>query len=93
MDERSRVEIEAENKLAAEAENERVHQLVTDFKHSFETPGGKRTYKHLSDFCLEHESTFIVDSERKSSFNEGARAVILEIRRWLDYDLTNLNQE
>ncbi len=73
--------LEEEAKQIAE-----VQQLVTDMKHSFETPCGKRTYKHLSEFCLEHASTFVVDSDRKSAFNEGARAVILEIRQWLDYD-------
>ena len=93
MDERSRVEIEAENRLAAEEKSEIIHQRVTDFKHAFETAHGKRVYKKLSEFCLEKSSTYIEGSPHRTSFNEGARAVILEIRRWLDYDLTKLNQE
>ena len=68
-------------------------QRVTDFKHSFESGPGKRVDEHLSRFCLEHRSTFVEDSGRKSDFNEGARSVILEIRRWLNFDLTKLNKE
>ncbi len=70
-----------------------VEERVSDFKHSFESGPGKRTYLYLSEFCLEKEGTFVEDSERKSSFNDGARSVILEIRHWLDFDLTKLSKE
>ena len=86
--EQTREEIEAENRLAIEEHKEKIQQLVSDFKHSFESGPGMRTLKHLSWFCLEKESTFVEGSEMKSAFNEGARSVILEIRRWLDYDFT-----
>jgi len=70
-----------------------VQERVADFKYSFGSGPGLRVLKHLSTFCLEKRSTFVEESERKSSFNEGARSVILEIRRWLDYDLSKLNKE
>jgi len=70
-----------------------IEERVIDFMHSFGTPNGERVLAYLSRFCLENSSTFVEDSERKSSFNEGARSVILEIRHWLDYDLTKLNKE
>jgi len=70
-----------------------VKQRNMDFLHSFTGPHGERVYTYLSRFCLENHSTFVEDSERKSAFNEGARSVIIEIRRWLDYDLTKLEKE
>ena len=69
-----------------------VEQRVSDFKHSFQSGPGARTYKHLSQFCLEHENTYVPDSD-KSIWNAGAREVILEIRRWLDYDLSKFRKE
>ncbi len=70
-----------------------VTERVSDFQHSFQSGPGKRTLEKLSKFCLEKKGTFVEDSERKSSYNEGARSVILEIRRWLEYDLTKLRKE
>ena len=93
MDDRSSAEIEAENRLAEEEQNEIIHQRVTDFKHSFESAHGKRVYKKLAVVCLENSSTYEEGSPHRTSFNEGARSIILEIRHWLDYDLTKLNQE
>ena len=68
-------------------------QRNIDFLHVFSGPHGERTYKYLSKFCLEKDITFVESSERKSSFNEGARSVILEIRRWLDMDMTKFDKE
>lgn len=93
MEEKTREEIEADNRFAAEKYKEKICQRVSDFKHSFESGPGKRVDKHLSKFCLEHSSTYVKDCGRKSDFNEGARSVILEIRRWLNYDLTKLEKE
>ena len=78
--------------MAEQTREEIVQQRVTDFQRSFDTPD-KRVLTYLSRFCLEHRSTFVEDSGMKSDFNEGARSVILEIRRWLDYDLTKLDKE
>jgi len=73
--------------------DEIVEQRVTDFMHSFSGPHGERTLSFLSKFCLEKRSTYVAQSGSKSDFNEGARSVILEIRRWLEFDLTKLGKE
>jgi len=70
-----------------------IEQRVSDFMHSFKSGPGLRICKYLSVFCLEKETTYVEGSEMKTAFNEGARSVILEIRRWLDYDLTKLRKE
>lgn len=67
---------------------EALEQRVSDFKHSFESPTGKRVYDYLAKFCFENKSTFDVGSQSACNFNEGSRYVILEIRKWLDFDLT-----
>ncbi len=65
---------------------QKIEERVSDFKQSFESGPGMRTYKYLSNFCLENRCTYVEGSD-KSAFNEGARSVILEIRHWLDYNL------
>jgi len=65
---------------------EALVQRVSDFKHSFESGPGKRVYDYLSKFCFENQSTFDADSQSTCNFNEGSRFVILEIRKWLDFD-------
>ena len=69
-----------------------IQQRVSDFLHSFKSGPGTRTLAHLSEFCFEKDMTFVENSDI-SAFREGKRAVILEIRRWLEYDLTNLRKE
>jgi len=64
-------------------EDER-QDLISDCKTTFtKTGAGANVLQFISDFCLEHAQTFIVNSERKSCFNEGARSVILKIRELL----------
>lgn len=70
-----------------------VEQRVVDFLHCFSGPHGERALSYLSDFCLEKQSTFVEGSGSKSDFNAGARSVILEIRRWLEMDLTKVGDE
>ncbi len=65
-----------------------LEQRVSDFKHAFGSGPGQRVYKYLSQFCFEKESTFNAGSQSTSDFNEGSRYVILEIRKWIDFDLT-----
>ena len=80
-----------ERQKAKEEELQQVlEQRVTDFKRSFETSPGKRngTYDYLSKFCFENQSTFNASSQITSNFNEGSRFVILEIKKWLEFDLT-----
>lgn len=73
-------------------EKDRIKQKNSDFLQTFNGPQGGRTYDHLSKFCLKKECTFDRDSARKSDFNAGARAVILEIDYWLEYDLSTLDE-
>ena len=74
-------------------ENEIIKQRNSDFLQVFRgSPQGERLYDYLSKFCLKKECTFDKDSAYKSAFNEGARTVILEIDRWLEYDLSTLEE-
>ncbi len=74
-------------------ENEKIKQRNSDFLHIFSgSPQGNRIYDYLSGFCLKKECTFDKDSARKSDFNMGARAVILEIDYWMEYDLSTLEE-
>ena len=65
-------------------------QRNSDFLSTFGSAMGKRSLEYISDFCLEHDCTFDEKSARKSDFNQGARSVILEIRHWLDMDISKL---
>ena len=67
-------------------------QRSSDFKSTFGSAIGLRALGFLSDYCLEHEQTYDRDSDRKTAFNEGARSVILEIRHWLELDITKLEK-
>ncbi len=74
-------------------ENDKIKLRNSDFLQVFSgSPQGKRIYDYLSKFCLKKECTFDRDSARKSDFNTGARAVILEIDYWLEYDLSTLEK-
>lgn len=77
-----------EQQKAQEELQQVLEQRVADFKHSFETPSGKRVYDYLSKFCFENQSTFDTNSQSTCNFNEGSRFVILEIKKWLEFDLT-----
>ena len=71
--------------------SDKIKQRNSDFLHIFSgSPQGKRIYDYLSKFCLKKECTFDRESARKSAFNAGARAVILEIDYWMEYDLSTL---
>jgi hypothetical protein len=71
-------------------ESEKVNQRHSDFVQVFSGPQGQRALDYLSKFCLKKDCTFVLGSPDKSAFNQGARAVILEIDHWLEYDLTTL---
>ncbi len=74
-------------------ENDRVRQRNSDFLHIFAgSPQGKRIYEYLAEFCLKKECTFDRESARKSDFNAGARAVILEIDYWIEFNLSTLDE-
>ncbi len=78
--------------MARQTDNERIKQRNSDFLHVFSGPHGERVLAYLSVFCLKKEGTFVNGSPDKSAFNEGARAVILEIDHWLEYDLSTLDE-
>ena len=73
-------------------EQERIQLRHADFVQTFEAVYGNRVYKHLENFCLKDACTFVSGSPDKSAFNEGARAVMLEIDHWLNIDLSSLDK-
>jgi len=68
----------------------KVHKVYTKLRHKgySKAPSGKRVYDYLSKFCFENQSTFDAGSQSTCNFNEGSRFVILEIKKWLEFDLT-----
>lgn len=62
---------------------ERKTSLAADFRNIFSDESGRRVLKHLGRFCLEDRTTFVENEPYKTAFNEGARSVILEIKRKL----------
>ena len=74
-----------------------LHDIYTqrngDFRYSFAGDRGERVLKFLSTYCLENGCAFDEESARKTDFNLGARSVILEIRHWLDIDLTKFEKD
>ncbi len=73
-------------------ENEKIKLRNSDFLQIFRSSSGERVLAYLSVFCLKKGSTFIEGSPDKSAFNEGARAVMLEIDHWLELDLSTLDE-
>ncbi len=90
MDEQEQEQLKQED---WERYKNRLTQKNGDFRGTFGSERGIRTLGHISDFCLEHACTFDKDSARKTDFNQGARSVILEIRHWLDMDISKLEKE
>ena len=68
-------------------------QKNSDFLYTFSGERGSRVLEHLSKYCMENDCTFNAKSARMTDFNEGARSVIIEIRHWLNMDITNLEKE
>ena len=74
-------------------ESDKIKQKHSDFVQVFGgSLQGIRIYDYLSSFCLKKDCTFVPGSPDKSAFNQGARAVILEIDHWLEYDLSTLDE-
>ena len=73
-------------------EKEKSTQRVADFTQAFSGPQGERVLAYLSVYCLKKDGTFVEGSPDKSAFNEGARAVILEIDYWIEFDLSTLDE-
>lgn len=63
-------------------------QRHSDFANVFSGEQAERVLDYLSLFCLKNDNTFVQGSPDKSAFNEGARAVMLEIDHWINLDLS-----
>ena len=80
--------------MSEQTRYEIVVQRNSDFMNVFLSDDrGKRVLDYLSKFCLENKDTFVPDDVQKSTYNQGARRVILEIRHWLDIDISKLEKE
>ncbi len=79
--------------MAEQTREEIVRQRNSDFLYTFTGDRNERVLAYLSIFCLEKDCTFVTGDVHKSSYNQGVRRVILEIRHWLDMDITKLEKE
>jgi len=66
---------------------EEVKSLARSYRRCFDCEAGQTVLDHLSRFCMEHRSTYVPGNTDQTAFNEGARTVILEIRKQLTRDL------
>ena len=58
--------------------------LAQAYKETFATEPGQRVLAHLATFCNEKRTTYQVGDAHHTAFREGARTVILEIRKKLE---------
>ena len=79
--------------MAIKSRYDIVRQRNSDFLNTFAGQHGEPVLKYLSKYCMEKGSTFDKDSDRWTAFNEGKRSVILEIRHWLDMDMSKLEKD
>jgi len=70
-----------------------LKQRNGDFIETFTGERQERVLAYLSKFCLENDCTFDRNSARKTDFNQGARSIILEIRHWLNMDMSKINKD
>ena len=90
MDEQEQERIKQED---WERQKNAIVQKHYDFVGAFTSERGNNVLGHLSEFCLEHDCTFVIGDAHKSSYNQGVRRVMLEIRHWLDLDITKLEKD
>ena len=64
-------------------QEERLKQLIMDYKNCFLSESGKRVVENLSRECYENAVTFIRNEPDSTAFNEGKRYVLLHIKRIL----------
>ncbi len=61
---------------------------VIAFKRCFTgNAEGERVLAYLSSFCMEKRTTYTTGDPNHTAFNEGARTVILEIRRMTEMNM------
>lgn len=59
-------------------------QLIIDYKETFGGIHGERVLERLSKFCNENEPCIVRHDALGTAYNEGARSVILHIRKMLN---------
>jgi len=55
-------------------------RIMAFLHETFDKDCGQMTLDWISKECMEHEQTFVPDSERVTAFNEGKRSFILRLR-------------
>jgi hypothetical protein len=66
---------------------EEEKSILYTFHRVFGNEDGQRILNWLSTECMEKQTTFVVESDRASAFNEGKRSLILRIRAILEAPL------
>ena len=64
-----------------------------DFLNTFSPESGQRVLEYLSKVLYEKIPTYVDNNPMGTAFNEGKRFAILEIRHWLDMDISKLFKE
>jgi hypothetical protein len=73
--------------------SEELHQLSIEYQSCFGTPHGQKVLEDLSKYCYERRNTFCEGNHDKQNVNNGKRAVILYIRKWLSHNPEDEIQE
>ena len=71
---------------------QQLKQLQDDYKAAFSTENGKRVLKDLERLCFIHGVTFSVNPH-VTSFNEGKRAVVIQIQNMISMDIEQLRKQ
>jgi lipopolysaccharide biosynthesis glycosyltransferase len=72
---------------------EHVKELALAFKALEESEYGNVVLDHLSWLCGEHRSCFDENNERLTTFNEGKRYVMLNIRKNINGNIEAMNAQ
>lgn len=70
---------------------EKLKQLQLDYQHAFGDEAGKKVLADLQSKCFARKPTFDKD-ERLHAYQEGMRAVILNIETMLSLDIDKLEK-
>jgi hypothetical protein len=73
------------------SEYDKLRQLQLDYKTVFESEAGQRVYKALVKKCYGNKTTFD-QNDRQHAFNEGVRAVLLDIDQMLSLDIDQMEK-
>jgi hypothetical protein len=67
-----------------EDQQEKINQIVTDYKTTFGTENGARVLIDLQNRCHMFNTTNVKGDAHESAFNEGQRAAILFITQMMN---------